>query len=77
MLKSGRFGPYLQYELVERVSDTIKKKKSKKKVDDKNVRNISIPKGISIDSINLERANFLCSLPKFLDSTQIQEKILL
>ena len=66
MLKSGRFGPYLQYELVERVSDTIKKKKSKKKVDDKNVRNISIPKGISIDSINLERANFLCSLPKVL-----------
>lgn len=66
MLKSGRFGPYLQYELVEGVSDTIKKKKSKKKVDDKNVRNISIPKGISIDSINLERANFLCSLPKVL-----------
>ncbi|HIM32683.1 MAG TPA: type I DNA topoisomerase [Pelagibacteraceae bacterium] len=66
MLKSGRFGPYLQYEPVEGVSDTIKKKKPKKKTEEKNVRNVSIPKGISIDSINLERANFLCSLPKVL-----------
>merc|ERR1711964_98679 len=43
----------------------INKKKSKKK-EEKNVRNVSIPKGISINSINLERANFLCSLPKVL-----------
>jgi len=43
----------------------IKKKKSKKEKE-KNFRNVSIPKGISIDSINLERANFLCSLPKIL-----------
>ena len=43
----------------------VKKKKTKKK-EEKNHKNISIPKGISIDSINLERANFLCSLPKVL-----------
>ena len=30
------------------------------------LRNVSIPKGISIESINLERAKFLCSLPKIL-----------
>ena len=64
-LKSGRFGPYLQYELTEGTENVIKKKKSKKK-EEKNLRNVSIPKGISIDSINLERANFLCSLPKVL-----------
>ena len=44
----------------------LRKKKPKKKTEEKNVRNVSIPKGISIDSINLERANFLCSLPKVL-----------
>ena len=66
VLKSGRFGPYLQYELIEEINDTSKKKKSKKKAEEKNFRNVSIPKGISIDSINLERANFLCSLPKIL-----------
>ena len=66
MLKSGRFGPYLQYELIEETSDTTKKKKSKKKAEEKNIRNVSIPTGISIDSIDLKRANFLCSLPKIL-----------
>ena len=66
VLKSGRFGPYLQYELIEEINDTSKKKKSKKKAEEKNFRNVSIPKGISIDSINLKRANFLCSLPKIL-----------
>jgi len=39
--------------------------KSKKK-EEKNFSNVSIPKGISIDYIKLERANFLCSLPKVL-----------
>ena len=65
-LKVGRFGPYLQYEIISEVEDTVKKKKSKKKIEEKNVRNISIPKGVSIDSIDLDRANFLCSLPKIL-----------
>ena len=64
-LKNGRFGPYIQYELLEEVNEKIKKKKSKKSID-KNVRNVSIPKGISIDSIDLERGKFLCSLPKIL-----------
>ena len=66
MLKSGRFGPYLQYELIEEKKEANKKKKTKKKIEEKNVRNVSIPKGITVDSINLERANFLCSLPKIL-----------
>ena len=65
ILKSGRFGPYLQYELLEE-ENTIKKIKSKKKTENKNIKNVSIPKGISIDSIDLDKAKFLCSLPKIL-----------
>jgi len=66
ILKNGRFGPYLQYEISN--SDNLPKKTKKKKKNSKNmnVKNVSIPKGISIDSINLDRANFLCSLPKVL-----------
>jgi len=67
-LKVGRFGPYIQYEIIpEVVHEEVKKTKKikKKKVkENNNFRNISIPKGISIDSIDLERAKFLCSLPK-------------
>ena len=60
-LKNGRFGPYLQYETIE---DEIKiKKKIKKNV---NLKNVSIPKGINIDQIDLEKAKYLCSLPKIL-----------
>ena len=40
----------------------IKKKKRKKEND--NLKNISIPKGIKIDEIDLEMAKYLCSLPK-------------
>ena len=65
MLKSGRFGPYLQYDLLED-EIIIKKKKSKKETEKRNIRNVSIPKGILIESIDLERAKFLCSLPKIL-----------
>jgi len=64
-LKSGRFGPYIQYEIADEIEIKTKKKKSKKN-ENKNVKNVSIPKGISIDSINLEKAKFLCSLPKIL-----------
>ena len=60
-LKNGRFGPYLQYEMLE---DETSSKKKKKKKDNDNLRNISIPKGIEIDQINLEKAKYLCSLPK-------------
>ena len=72
-LKNGRFGPYIQYETIPEIigennenkenKKTKKKKKSKKKEND-NLKNISIPKGIELNSINLERAKFLCSLPK-------------
>ncbi len=71
-LKNGRFGPYLQHEidpdLIETESKNKKKKKNKKskKINGSKFKNISIPKGISIDSIDLEKSKFLCSLPKSL-----------
>ena len=45
-----------------------KKKTRKKKVvkENNNLKNISIPKGITLDSVDLDRAKFLCSLPKSL-----------
>ena len=64
-LKNGRFGPYLQYE---KVLDDVdleqkekKKKKSKKLKPDINelLKNVSIPKGLELESINLEKAQFL------------------
>ena len=60
-LKNGRFGPYLQYEIIDEVDQSKKKKKKK---DNNNLKNVSIPKGIEIDQINLEKAKYLCSLPK-------------
>ncbi|MBD1157472.1 type I DNA topoisomerase [Pelagibacterales bacterium SAG-MED20] len=72
-LKNGRFGPYIQYEKVQEIKDEIietkkKKKKTKKKVgkEENNFKNVSIPKGIALESVNLDRAKFLCSLPKTL-----------
>jgi DNA topoisomerase-1 len=69
-LKNGRFGPYLQYEkeidLVEEDSKKKKRKKKKNSKEDNNMKNVSIPKGIEIDSIDLNQARFLCSLPKVL-----------
>ena len=71
-LKNGRFGPYLQYEKIhadieiEKISK--KKKKTKKLKSDVNelLKNVSIPKGLDLKSIDLEKAQFLCSLPKSL-----------
>jgi DNA topoisomerase-1 len=75
-LKNGRFGPYIQYEKIDEIKEVMpietkkkkKNKKKKKKTDkvDNNLRNVSIPKGITLDSVNLDRAKFLCSLPKIL-----------
>jgi len=71
-LKNGRFGPYLQYEKVpteiEQEKTAKKKKKSKKNKSNINelLKNVSIPKGLDLESINLEKAQFLCSLPKSL-----------
>ena len=62
-LKNGRFGPYLQFEITE--VEPLSKKKKKKKEND-NLKNISVPKGLEIDQINLEKAKYLCSLPKII-----------
>ena len=71
-LKNGRFGPYLQYEKIPEdieIEKTPKKKRKTKKLKpDVNelLKNVSIPKGLSLESIDLEKAQFLCSLPKSL-----------
>ncbi len=70
-LKNGRFGPYLQYEkLLESNEKENKKKKKKIKKAKKDLnellKNVSIPKGIELDSIDIDKARFLCSLPKSL-----------
>ncbi len=69
-IKNGRFGPYIQYEKIDDIEDEIKvePKKKKKRIDkkDNNLKNVSIPKGITLESIDLNRAKFLCSLPKSL-----------
>ncbi len=71
-LKNGRFGPYLQYEKnlenLEVEKTVKKKKKTKKPKSDVNelLKNVSIPKGLDLESIDLEKAQFLCSLPKSL-----------
>ena len=69
-LKIGRFGPYVQYEIIPEIDrDEVKKTKKNKKKKEKennNLKNISIPKGISIESVDLDKAKFLCSLPKSL-----------
>jgi len=70
-LKNGRFGPYLQYEKIldeVELEKKITKKKKKKVKSDVNelLKNVSIPKGLDLESIDLEKAQFLCSLPKSL-----------
>ncbi len=65
-LKNGRFGPYLQYEKEKEANENKKKKKKKKKEINNNFKNVSIPKGIDVDSVDLDKAKFLCSLPKVL-----------
>ena len=79
-LKNGRFGPYLQYEkMLETISDEkILKKKKKTKKNKTNVnellKNVSIPKGLELESIDLEKAKFLCSLPKSLGTNPENQK---
>ncbi len=71
-LKNGRFGPYLQYEKIlseQELEESIKKKKKKKKSKtevNELLKNVSIPKGLDLKDIDLEKAQFLCSLPKSL-----------
>ena len=54
----------------------IKKKKSKKE-NNNNLKNVSIPKGISIESIDLDKAKFLCSLPKVIGTNPENQKEIL
>jgi DNA topoisomerase-1 len=65
-LKVGRFGPYIQYEKIPEIADEevkkTKKNKKKKEKENNNFKNISIPKGISIESIDLDKAKFLDSI---------------
>ena len=71
-LKNGRFGPYLQYEKIPddiEVEKTTKRKRKTKKIKpnvNELLKNVSIPKGLELESIDLEKAQFLCSLPKSL-----------
>ena len=64
-LKNGRFGPYLQYEKEIDLQNKNSKKKKKVKEND-NLKNVSIPKGIEVDAVDLKQAKFLCSLPRVL-----------
>ena len=68
-LKNGRFGPYLQYELSDAEIENIKKPKTKtkkKKKEESNFKNVSIPKGLDIENVDLDKAKYLCSLPKII-----------
>ncbi len=71
-LKNGRFGPYLQYEKVLEENIVEEKPKKRKKIKKNKpevnelLKNVSIPKGIELESIDLDKARFLCSLPKSL-----------
>ena len=73
-LKNGRFGPYLQHEkeLIPLISKT--KKERKNNVVESNMKNISIPKGIDINTIDFHQAIFLCSLPKVLGQNPESQK---
>ncbi len=72
-LKNGRFGPYLQYEKEIEEEETKKKKRKLNKEENK-MKNVSIPKGIDIKSIDLERAKYLCSLPLTLGKNPENDK---
>ena len=77
-LKNGRFGPYIQYEIIPEINEKItKKKKTKKKKvkkENENLKNVSIPKGIELNTVDLDRAKFLCSLPKSLGANPDNQK---
>merc|ERR1711966_139677 len=65
-LKNGRFGPYLQYEKIledVEIEQTPKKKKKTKKLKstvNELLKNVSIPKGLELESIDQKKAQFLC-----------------
>ena len=55
-----------QFGELENIEETTKKGRKKKKKENDHLRNVSIPKGIEVDNVNLEQAKFLCSLPKII-----------
>ena len=57
---------YIQYEINSEIQDEEIVKKRKKKKENNNLKNVSIPKGITVASIDIDKAKFLCSLPKSL-----------
>ena len=60
----------------EKKKNKKKKKKTKKKKPDINelLKNVSIPKGLELEGIDLKRAQFLCSLPKSLGTNPENQK---
>ena len=78
-LKNGRFGPYLQFKQKAediKTENIVNKKKKKKNDTDVNdlLKNVSIPKGLELRNIDLEKAKFLCSLPKSLGTNPDNQK---
>tara|TARA_Y100000590_G_scaffold382764_1_gene452977 strand:+ start:3 stop:1397 length:1395 start_codon:yes stop_codon:yes gene_type:complete len=73
-LKNGRFGPYLQYESKTIIDEEDSKKRKKIKKKNDNIKNVSIPKGLDIESIDSTKAKFLCSLPVSLGKNPDNEK---
>ncbi len=63
-LKNGRFGPYLQFEIDVDTSIENKKKKGKKKKENENLKNVSIPKGLPIENVDLEKSQILMFFTK-------------
>ena len=52
----------------------LKRKKKKLKKEENNLKNVSIPKGIEIENIDLEKAKYLCSLPLSLGKNPENDK---
>ena len=48
---------------MKKLKNQRRKKRSKKQNND-NLKNVSIPKGLSLEDVDLEKAKYLCSLPK-------------
>ncbi|MDB4979155.1 MAG: topoisomerase, partial [Candidatus Peribacteria bacterium] len=61
VVRTGRFGPYVQLGKVEDLPEKPKGKKKEKKIK---LKSASIPKHLSMDDINLEQALSLLSFPK-------------
>ena len=63
-LKNGRFGPYLQFEIEAEEINEKKTKRSKKKKGNENLKNVSIPKGLSIENVDIDKAKILMFIAK-------------